>query len=148
MYCLSTFGLSTIWWVMVSSVTSYVLPMQTDLSQDTWPPKHLEVDGGTQTQKTAWNWSRCVLVSPCVETHCDAPSPNDKSQRLSGCFSVKKELEPLKDLFLSLLLLLFLLSGLHVLHVLLKKNKGKSQTLLSVLVCQQLMLFWHKWFVK
>lgn len=42
MYCLSTLGLSTMWCVMVSSVTSYVLPMQTDLSQDTSPPKHLE----------------------------------------------------------------------------------------------------------
>lgn len=39
--CFSMLGLSTIWCVIVSSVTSYVLPMQTDLSQDTSPPKHL-----------------------------------------------------------------------------------------------------------
>lgn len=47
-YCLSMLGLSTIWCVMVSSVTSYVLPMQTDLSQDTSPPKHLEDSNNTQ----------------------------------------------------------------------------------------------------
>lgn len=51
MYCLSTFGLSTMWWVMVSSVVSYVLPMQTDLSHDTWPPKHLGGDGSAQSTR-------------------------------------------------------------------------------------------------
>lgn len=50
-------------------------------------------------------------------------SPQDKSQWLSGNFPVQEELEPLKKPFLGLLLFLLLLSGLHILLVLLKKDR-------------------------
>lgn len=126
MYCLSTFGLSTIWWVMVSSVTSYVLPMQTDLSQDTWPPKHLESDGDAQSTRQFKTEVVTFWFPRRVKTIGTVSSPDDKSQRLPGCLSVQEELEPLKNLLLSLLHFLFLFSGLHVLHVLLREKKLRN----------------------
>lgn len=114
-YCLPTLGLSIIWWVMVSSVTSYVLPMHTDLSQDTWPPKHLK--GNRNTQK----WKSQLQASVDVSLlHCSiSRSPDDECQRLSGNFSVEVKLASLKKLLLSFLLFQFLFSSLHLLHVLL-----------------------------
>lgn len=146
MYCLSIFGRSTIWCVIVSSFISYVLPMQTDLSQETWPPKHLKVetkqkphqnissacgDGSLgiyasaaalltrfriKQEKMRRNKNDPDKVSPSL-----VHSPNDKSQWLSGGLPVKEELEPLKKLFLSLQLFLFLFLCLHLHHILLKE---------------------------
>lgn len=84
---------------------------------------HLFKYGKHKFNKAGW-W----LLNPAT-----VKAPDNKSQRLSGNFSVDEEFETLKDLFLGFQQLLFLFFGFHRLHVLLRSKEKQCSELKGII---------------
>lgn len=121
--------------------------MHRDLSQDTWPPKHLPAKYTERSHRRGpsgsphpWDTRQIGLSSPtgreqgrsgCWGRLLMKEVPDDEGQRLSRNLPVEEEAQPFKQLFVFLQGLLLLPPRIHLLSGLLLRAKHSASSLPS-----------------